>query len=46
MKIGLRQGFIDPGLIGTERTASLQEERDALERRTRSRSRNPIVGGR
>ena len=32
MKIGLGQGFIDPGLICTERTTPLKEERDALER--------------
>jgi hypothetical protein len=31
MKLGLGQCLIDPGLIRTERTTSLEEERDALE---------------
>jgi hypothetical protein len=38
MKVGLGQCFIDPGLIGTERTTSLEEERDALERRPQPRT--------
>jgi hypothetical protein len=37
-------GLIDSGLICTERTSSLEEERDALERRTRPRLRSHIAG--
>ena len=46
MKIGLGQGLIDPGLICTERTTPLKEERDALERRMRPHSKaiSPDVG--
>jgi hypothetical protein len=44
MKVGLGQCLIDPGLISTERTTPLEEERDALERRTRPRRRSRIVG--
>jgi hypothetical protein len=44
MKIGFGQCLIDPGLVCAERTAPLQEKRDALERRTRPRSRGRIDG--
>jgi hypothetical protein len=44
MKIGLGQCFIDPGLVRTKRTASLEDEGDALERRTWPRLRGHIAG--
>ena len=44
VKIGLAQCLIDPGLIGTERTTPLEEERDALERRTWPRPCSHIAG--
>ena len=46
MKIGLGQGLIDSGLICTERTTPLKEERDALERwmRPHSKAISPDVG--
>jgi hypothetical protein len=40
-KIGLGQCPIDPSLIRTERTTALDEERDALERRSRPLSAKP-----
>jgi hypothetical protein len=35
MKIGLGRCLTDPGLIRTERITALEDERDALERRSR-----------
>ena len=46
IKTGLGQCLVDPGLIRTERTTSLEEERDALERRTRPRPRAYTVSRR
>src|SRR5580704_2326139 len=43
MKIRLCQCLIDTGLIGAECTTPLEQERDALERRTRSRPRSHIA---
>ena len=34
MKIGFRESLIDPGLIGTQRAAALQDQCDALEGRS------------
>jgi hypothetical protein len=31
MDAGFRQGLVDPGLVGAERAAALQQEGDALE---------------
>jgi hypothetical protein len=36
MKPGLGQGFIDARLVGAKRTASLQQQRDAIERQPRA----------
>jgi hypothetical protein len=44
MKFGLRQCLVHAGLIGTERATTLEDERDALERRTRPRMPSPITG--
>jgi hypothetical protein len=44
MKIGLGQCYIDPGLIRTKRTAPLEDEGDALERRPWPRLRGHIAG--
>ena len=44
MKIGFGQCLIDSGLICTKRTTSLEEERDALERRMWPRPRSQIAG--
>jgi hypothetical protein len=50
MEIGLGRCLIDPGLIRTERITALEEERDALERRSRphliARSRDAGEGRR
>ncbi len=34
MNVGLRKGFVDAGLVGSERTAALQHQRNAFERET------------
>jgi hypothetical protein len=42
VKIYLRKGFIDSRLVGPKGAAALQQQGDALERRTVSRASDPV----